>query len=263
MLSTISLETDIWTPGIVILLIFTGFLIGIINTFAGSGTALGYAICLILGLTPAQANGTVRLGVVTQTLAASYKFYRKNYLNLKKGFLLALPITVGSLLGAEIAVNINQEIFKKIIGFSMIVMLFFIYYKPDRWIHEHDANFHPHTKIWHYFLYFVIGIYGGFIHIGVGIFILTGLVLVSGYNLAFANVLKTFIVLVYTPFTLAIFILHGDIHYGIGFLMALGNTLGGMVGANYIVKLGTRSLKWILAVILILFIIYLFGDFNF
>jgi uncharacterized membrane protein YfcA len=258
-----NIQTDIWAPEILLLLIFVGFLVGVVNTFAGSGTAIGYAVCLILGLTPAESNGTVRLGVVFQTFAASLKFYKKKYLDLKNGLLIAVPITLGSLFGAEIAVNINQEIFRKIIGFTMILMMFFMFYKPYRWIREHDDKFVPQTKIWHHILYFFIGIYGGFIHIGVGIFILSALVLVSGYNLAFANSLKTFIVLIYTPFTLALFIFYGDIHYGIGFLMAIGNAIGGWFAANYIIKLNINSLKWILAIILLVFSIYLFGMLDF
>jgi uncharacterized membrane protein YfcA len=80
--------------------------------------------------------------------------------------------------------------------------------------------------------------------------------------LAYANSLKTFIVLIYTPIPLLVFILHGDIHYGLAVLFAIGNTLAGWFAADYITKMNTTALKWILSGILIVFIAYLFGAFN-
>lgn len=251
---------DIWSPEILFLLLSTGFLIGIINTVAGSGTAISYAVFMLLGLSPAYANGSIRIGVVTQTMAAGYNFHRKKTLDLAKAVYIAVPITLGSIAGAEIAVNINQEIFKKIIGAAVVLMLFFLFYKPERWVKEQNKK--QTVKWWHYLLYFSIGVYGGFIHIGTGIFLLAALVLVSGYDLLKANSLKVFIVFVYSPFALAVFIISGQIDYAVGLISAVGNTLGGVVASWYALKYGSEHLRWILIIVLILFSMYLFGFFD-
>ena len=254
---------NIWSPEIIILLIVTGFIIGIINTLAGSGTAISYAVFMMLGLPPSYANGTIRIGVITQTLAASINFKRNKLLNIKNALFIAIPITVGSVLGAEIAININQEIFKKIIGVAMIFMLFFIFYKPEKWIEATKSETEIKNKWWHHILYFAIGVYGGFIHIGVGILLLSALVLVSGYDLLRANSLKVFIVFVYTPFALAVFMLNNEIFYTMGFISAIGNTLGGIIASNYAIHYGVKALRWILISVLIIFSAYLFGAFKF
>ncbi len=252
---------DIWSPEILALLIGSGFLIGVINTLAGSGTAISYGVFMWLGLPPAFANGTVRIGVITQTLAASIRFYKNKYLKIKDALFVAIPITLGSIVGAQIAVSINQDIFKIIIAGAMVAMLFFIFYKPDRWIKEKDTQVIT-NKWWHTILYFSIGIYGGFIHIGVGIFLLAALVLVSGYNLVYANSLKVFIVLVYTPFALFVFIYNNEIHYLIGFISAIGNTLGGIFASKFAMEHGSKYLRWVLAVVIVFFTSYLFGLFD-
>jgi uncharacterized membrane protein YfcA len=253
---------DIWSPEIILLLVLSGVLIGIINTLAGSGTAISYAIFMLLGLSPAYSNGSIRLGVVTQTLAAGINFHKKKMLNLKYAVYIAIPITLGSIVGAEIAVNINQELFKKVIGFAMIIMIYFLLHKPEKWIKERDEVNKNSIKWWHYLVYFLIGLYGGFIHIGVGIFLLAALVLMSGYDLVHANGLKVFIVFVYTPFALAIFMINGQIDYAVGLLSAVGNTIGGIWASNYAVKYGAKPLRWILIIVLILFTMYLFGFFD-
>ncbi len=256
-------DIDIWSPEIIALLIGSGFLIGVINTVAGSGTAIGYAVFMALGLPPAWANGTVRIGVLPQTFAAAYNFYKHKLLNLKNAVLIALPITLGSILGAEIAVNIDQEIFKKVIGVAMIFFLFFIFIKPEKWIKGSRTKQNTRPVWWHYLLYFLIGTYGGFIHIGVGIFLLMALVLVSGYDLVHANSLKVFVVFIYTPFALAVFMINGEIFYAMGLISAVGNTLGGIIASKYAIKHGARPLRWILMMVVIVFAGYLFNVHTF
>ncbi len=254
---------NIWSPEIILLLIGTGILVGVINTLAGSGTAIGYAVFMMLGLTPSFANGTVRIGVLPQTFAASINFYRHNFLEIRKALLIAIPVTLGSVTGAEIAVNIDQYIFRKTIAIAMIIMLFIVFHKPEKWVKGRSKNYRKKYKWWHILLYYLIGTYGGFIHIGVGIFLLSALVLVSGYDLLHANSLKVFIVFLYTPFALTIFIINHEVHYGIGLISAIGNTFGGIIASKYAIKKGTKPLRWILILVLFFFSAYLLGVFKY
>ncbi len=254
-------DIDIWSPEILALLIGSGFLIGVINTLAGSGTAIGYAVFMALGLPPSWANGTVRIGVIPQTFSAALNFYKHKLLDIKSALYIAVPITIGSVAGAQIAVSIDQEIFKKVIGVTMIVILFFIFFKPEKWIKGKSQETKVKHKLWHTVLYFVIGAYGGFIHVGVGIFLLIALVAVSGYDLVKANSLKVFVVFIYTPFALAVFMIHGEVYYAIGLISAIGNTLGGIIASNFAIKHGAEPLRWFLIIVIIVFIAYLFGTF--
>lgn len=255
-------EIDIWSPGIIALLVGSGFLIGVVNTLAGSGTAIGYAVFMALGLPPSWANGTVRIGVIPQTFAAGLNFYKNKLLNLKSAFYIAIPITIGSVVGAQIAVSINQEIFKIVIGIAMLIVLFFMFLKPEKWIKGEHLQKETKHKIWHIILYFGIGVYGGFIHIGVGIFLLISLVIVSGYDLVHANSLKVFVVFVYTPFALAVFVFYGEVHYAIGLVSAIGNTLGGIFASQFAIKHGAEPLRWFLVAVIVVFTSYLFGIHN-
>ncbi len=254
---------DVWSPEIIILLIVSGFLIGVINTLAGSGTAIGYAVFMSLGLPPAWANGTVRIGVIPQTFAAGLNFYKHKLLNIKTALIIALPITAGSVLGAQIAVSINPEIFKKVIGFAMLLILFFIIFKPEKFLKNRTDGKYVKYRFIHSLLYFVIGIYGGFIHVGVGIFLLLALVVVSGFDLVRANSLKVFVVFIYTPFALAVFMIHGEIHYAMGLFAAIGNTIGGIVASKYAIKYGSEILRRFLIIVIVIFTGYLFGVFQF
>jgi len=253
---------DIFSWQIITLLILAGFLTGIVNTFAGSGTAINYSVLMFLGLPVGTANGTVRMGVILQTLSAAINFKKANVLDVRKGFLLSIPITIGSLLGAEIAVNLDKDIFEKVIGAVMVLMLFFVIYKPERWIAEHQEKANRNPAFWHYILYFVIGIYGGFIHIGVGIFLLAALVLVSGYDLVKANALKIFTVFIYSPFVLVIFMLNDQVDYPMAIFSSIGNLFGGILASHFALRKGANFIRIILIIVIVIFSANLLGLFD-
>lgn len=259
MISEYLLSLDVYSWQIITLLILAGFMTGVVNTFAGSGTVISYSFFMFLGLPVSYANGTVRMGVILQTFAAAFTFHRKKALDIKKGFLLSIPIVTGSILGAQIAVSIDKDIFEKIVAYTLIFMLIFIFKKPEKWIVGKKDISEKNPKFWHYIVYFFIGIYGGFIHIGVGIFLLAALVLISGYELVKANALKIFTVFLYSPFVLLIFILNGHIDYAMGIFSSIGNLIGGIIASYFAVKQGAGFVRIFLIVVIILFASKLLG----
>ena len=243
---------------IIIALIVAGFLVGIINTIAGSGTAITYSLFMLLGLPANIANGTIRFGVIMQTLSSSLIFYKGGKLDIKKGLLLSAPIILGTLIGAQIATQINKDVFEKVLGIVLISMIFFIFYDPKRWLQEQIEKTKRKLSLTQYLLFFFIGIYGGFIHIGVGIFLLTLLVLNTGYDLVKANALKVFIVFLYSPFALGIFIFNNQVDYRLGLISAIGNIFGGILASRLTINRGVKFVRWFLVLIIIVFALKLF-----
>lgn len=118
----------------IIVLIVSGLLVGFINTLAGGGSIISLSILMFLGLPANVANGTNRVAIFIQNIAAVGSFKQQKVLDQKKGFWLAIPATIGSIIGAWIAIDLNEEIIEKAIAIVMLVMLFVILYKPQRWL---------------------------------------------------------------------------------------------------------------------------------
>ncbi|MGE4289850.1 MAG: sulfite exporter TauE/SafE family protein [Salinivirgaceae bacterium] len=247
---------DLSVP-VIISLVVAGFMVGIINTIAGSGTVITYSLFMLLGVPPVVANGTIRFGVIMQTLAASVTFWHKGKLDVKKGLWLGLPIVFGTILGAQIAVHINQEVFKIVLAGVMLLMLFFMFYDPQKWLQEQLELTQKRVSLKQFLMFFILGLYGGFIHIGVGIFLLAILVLNAGYDLVKANALKVFLVFLYSPFALGVFILNDQVAYSYGLISAVGNVFGGILASRIAVKKGAGFIRWFLVVVIILFSIKL------
>ena len=189
------------------LIVAAGFAAGFINTLAGSGSLITLPLLIFAGLPANVANGTNRVAVLLQTVVAVSRFRQSGTLDLKRGLQLTAPAILGAVIGAQIAVNLNEQVMETVIGILMVVMLVVVLIRPKRWLvgrPELQGAGHGWLRL---VIFFLIGIYGGFIQAGVGIFLLAGLVLGTGYELVRANAVKNLIVMVFTLFALVVFIL--------------------------------------------------------
>ncbi len=240
-------------------LIFSGVLVGFINTLAGGGSIISLSILIFFGLPAPVANGTNRIAITLQTLIATGSFKQQKVLDHKKGLILAIPAVLGSILGAKIAADINEVVFERAIAIIIIVMMFFILYKPQRWLIGKEELMKKKVNIWQIILFFFIGVYGGFIHIGVGYLLLGGIVLGAGYDIVKANAIKVMIVLLYAPFTLIVFILNDQVNYKFGFTLAIGNIIGAFVASRMAVSWGVNFVRIVIVIVVLFTSIHLLG----
>ena len=200
---------------------------------AGSGSAITLPILTeLIGLPPNIANGTNRIGVLTQSWAGSYAFYKNGKLRLEGSKRYIIPTVIGAILGVWVAVYVSNEQFKTVFSYLMVGMLFVILIKPKRWLRETDIK-NPPSLLVTIPLFLALGFYGGFIQMGMGVFYLAAMVLVAKYNIIDSNAVKSFVVAVYTIVVVAIFQYKGMIDWSIGLLLAIGQTAGGWLTANY------------------------------
>jgi len=218
---------------IYIIAIVGSFLAGAINTLAGSGSAITLTILTeLIGLPPNMANGTNRIGVLTQSWAGSYAFYKNGKLNLTGSKRYIIPTVIGAIFGVIAAVYISNEQFKTVFSYLMIAMLFIILVKPKRWLQETDVK-NPPSLLIAIPLFLALGFYGGFIQMGMGVFYLAAMVLVAKYNIIDSNAVKSFVVAIYTIVVIAIFQYKGMIDWYVGGILAIGQTAGGWLTATY------------------------------
>jgi uncharacterized membrane protein YfcA len=232
--------------------IAAGFTAGFINTLAGSGSLVTLPLLIFLGLPATVANGTNRVAIVMQNIVAGTSFQRQGVLDLPGSLRLAVPAILGAVVGAQIAVNLDERAMERAIGGLMFFMLVVILVQPKRWLRGRLERLQGWPNWWQFGLMFLIGIYGGFIQAGVGIFLLAGLVLGIGYDLVKANAVKIAIVFFFTLSALFVFIFNGQVIWGIGLLLGIGNMMGAWVGTKFAVEKGALWVRRLLiAVVLV------------
>jgi uncharacterized membrane protein YfcA len=247
---------------IILALIGTGIAAGFFNTTAGGGSMLTIPLLMFIGLPANVANGTNRIAIVLQNIVAVSTFRKKKIIDLKADSRLAIPAIVGAVIGALIAVEINVELLKKVIAGLMVLMLFVVILKPDAWVKERAGQTGAKPTVLQYIIFFFVGLYGGFIQMGIGFFMLAALVLGAGFDLVKANAIKVFIALLYTVFALGIFFYHKQVDLVAGLILAAGNMMGAWLGVHFQVKGGAKYVRYVLILAMVIVILNLFGVFG-
>lgn len=231
--------------------IAAGFAAGFINTLAGSGSLITLPLLIFLGLPANIANGTNRVAILLQNVVGVGSFRSQKVLDVRGGLMLALPAVVGAVIGAQIAVNLDEFIIRRTVGILMVIMFFVVLIKPRRWLEGKTGDEKGFSLMLKILAFFLIGVYGGFIQAGVGIFLLAALVLGAGYDLVRANAVKLLIVLCFTIFALIIFMLNGQVEWKTGVVLALGNMAGAWIASRMAVKRGAKFVRWFLLAVLL------------
>lgn len=245
------------------LIILAGILAGFINTLAGSGSAVSVSMMIFMGIPSPIANGTNRVAIFLQNVIGVKQFSKNDLLDKKGALILGVPAVFGSIIGSILASRFGKQEMDLVIGYVMILMLFIIVIKPNKWLEGSLTHLTKLPNFWQYILMFLIGIYGGFIQIGVGIFLLSTLVLSFGYDLVRGNAVKVGIILLFTIFSLAVFIINDQVNWGIGLLLATGNMLGAWLGTKVAVEKGAIWVRRLLILVVIFSASKAFGFISF
>jgi uncharacterized membrane protein YfcA len=251
------LDADFWLLAAVPV---AGVFAGFVNTLAGSGSLVTLPLLILLGLPANVANGTNRVGVVMQNVVAVTTFRQLGALESRGTWKIVAASVAGSVLGAQLAVDLDEALLRKIIGALMLVMIVVMFIQPERWLEEHAAR---KERLWVELpVFFAIGVYGGFLQAGVGIFLIAALVLGSGFNLVTANGVKNLMVLVFTAAALVVFIVHDQVNWTLGLLLAAGQSVGAWFAARLAVKRGARFVRWVVIGVIIASAAALLGGYG-
>lgn len=243
------------------LLFFTGGLAGVINVMAGGGSSIVLPVLIFLGIDPTVANGTNRVAILFQNFFATLSFRKEGVADVKTGVKLAVFTLPGVLVGGFAAVRIGDELFEKILAVILIFVCASFFLNVDSFRNLLGGRNESRQKWVLYPALVLIGFYGGFIQVGVGLFIMAALYHLMGTSLAKVNAHKVIVVLFYTIPVILIFFLSGNINWFIGICLAAGNSVGGWLGATFSVRGGEKYVRVALVVAVGLMALKLLGVF--
>jgi uncharacterized membrane protein YfcA len=244
--------------------IIGGFVAGCVNTLAGNGSVitLGF-LTEVMGLPGNVANGTNRIGIITQGSMSLIAFSRNKKIPLGPAWKYLIWGVFGAVAGMIVAVNISSEGFVTVYKYLLLALLAFMLIQGKKVIH---TTLPEHTlSPWIYIpVFLAFGFYGGFIQMGMGIFILAFMIFYMKYPLIEANALKIVMVTTYTGIALPLFHYFGFVDWKIGLTIAIGQGLGGWLTAHMAGRTKKAEL-WayrFLIFIMVVTILKLFGLLN-
>lgn len=241
------------------LLTGAGVIAGWLNVMAGGGSMLTVPIMLFMDIPGPVANGTNRVAILAQNISAVTTFLRKGAQDLKLGFSLSAAAIPGAIAGAFVGVQLEGELFDRVLGIIMIAMMVLMMTGKKKGNREEQSTHKPSQKqlILGHLCMVGAGFWGGFIQIGVGFILMPILHRVMGLDLVRVNFFKVFVVLFYTIAALSIFATNVEVFWIAGLALAVGNTIGGAFGAKTTMRSSDDLIRWVLNIVLITFIVKL------
>ncbi|WCL81873.1 sulfite exporter TauE/SafE family protein [Saprospira sp. CCB-QB6] len=214
---------------------FGSLLAGFINTLAGSGSVITLSILMyVVGLPAKIASATIRFSILAMLGFTLPHYQRAGKIDWKRDWLMVASTAVGGIFGIFLLIYVDNAVFKDSMKYVFLALLFVVLFDSKRWLKETDPSaLSPWIVVP---LFFVVGLYGGFIQMGVGLLFLVVTVLGAGYNIIDAGGIKLAAIASYTIFAVLLFAYSGLIRWDFALAMSVGEIAGGQLGAHFAVK---------------------------
>ena len=240
------------------LLIFVlGILSGFLNVMAGGGSLLTVPVMVFMGIPGPVANGTNRIGILTQNIAAVITFFRKGFSDFKLSLSLSVMTIPGSIVGAYLGSHLEGVWFNRLLAIIMLGVMVIMAVDTGN---SNVVTGQPVSRgrmMAGHLLMIGVGFYGGFIQVGVGFLVMPVLNRVLGIDMVRTNMHKVFIAGVYTIVALIVFATQIQILWVLGAFLGLGNAIGGWLGTHLTISKGEKFIRLVLNLVLVVFVIKL------
>jgi len=230
-----------------LLLVVTGFAAGIINTLAGGGSNLTLPALMLMGMPPEVANASNRVGVLLQSLVGAWGYRKHGRLETDDLGPIFIPLVIGGLIGAMLATYAPSSLLKPMLLGTMLAMTIIMLVRPSVIFVEPgtQAKKTRDTPSSWIALGFA-GLYGGFVHAGVGFVLITALAGTLRYDLLRANALKLVCSLAFISVSLLVFVIRDQVLWVPALILSVGFIIGAHIAVIYSIRAKPQTLKWFL-----------------
>ena len=219
------------------LLFIAGLFGGMLNSIAGGGTFITFPALLFAGVPPVSANATNTFASCSGYISGAYAFrkeLRAHSNELPKYILISL---LGGIMGAWLLLQTPESLFRQAIPWLLLfATLLFAFGSRLNEIFQQLACRHQHASSAGGLILLLmlagVCIYGGFFNAGLGIIILSYLVLAGHSNINSMNGLKLMISTCVSLAAIAMFVYNGEIAWFEGSIVLLGALTGGYIAAH-------------------------------
>ncbi len=236
----------------ILIVLGAGLVGGFANTMAGGGSFITLPALMFAGVPAAMANGTNRVAIEVGAILSVLGFRRKGMSHTRLSLHFAIPALAGAIPGAYAVIDIDEQVFHRILAVAMLVMLAILILNPKKWLQNRQVELTPRRRALAYLAFVALGFYGGAIQAGIGFLLIATLVLAAGQDLVHTNSTKVLIVSIYTLFALGLFAVKGKVDWPLGLLLATGNGAGGWLASQLAVEKGDKLVRVVLGIMLAL-----------
>ncbi|MFD2166297.1 TSUP family transporter [Thalassotalea euphylliae] len=242
------LDATMWVT-----ILSVGFIAGFIDAVAGGGGMLTVPTLLASGLPPHVTLGTNKLASTFGSSIASYTFYRKKLFSPSFWRYALIYTAIGSILGTVIVSYIDTELLEK--GLPILIMATAIYTLLAKNVATDNVDL-PSNMAWlktkQAIQGIVLGLYDGVAGPGTGAFWVTSSSILYKVNLLLSSGLARSCNFVSNICSLVTFIYLGHVNILLGLSMGIFLMLGAWVGAHSAIKFGSKFIRPVFTLVVVI-----------
>ncbi|WP_180800339.1 sulfite exporter TauE/SafE family protein [Vibrio parahaemolyticus] len=247
------------------LLFAAGMVGGIMNSIAGGGSFITFPALMALGVPPIMANATNTYAACAGYISGAVGF-REEILKNKQELLFTVSFSlVGGAVGAYLLLNTPESLFLEAIPWLLLfATLLFLTGSRLTMIIKSITREHKHAGVLGLIalslLLVGVSAYGGFFNAGLGVIVLSYLVVAGHQDINLMNGLKLLVSTCVSLIAIVIFVANGSIDWSKGSVVMVGTLVGGYLAARVSRQLNPSHVKGFVALSSIIITIYFFID---
>lgn len=229
------------------------FCAGFVDAVAGGGGIISLPAYIFAGVPIHIAYGTNKFANCIGTSVASIKFFKSGNIKIKSALLSALGALVGSWFGAELVMFLDEKYLKYCLLIILPIVSVFLLF--NRKFGQEKSEKEISNKAIHQLaviIGIIIGAYDGFFGPGTGTFLVLAFTSLLGFNLITASGNAKVVNLASNFAALIVYILNGKVFFTVGIPTAICATLGNYLGAHFAIKSGSKVIKPIILLVIIM-----------
>lgn len=235
------------------------FIAGFVDAIAGGGGLISLSAYYAVGLPPHLALGTNKFSSSCGTVVATARFMRTGNIQWQSAIFAVVGAVAGSALGARLALMLDEKYLQYVMIVLVPLVAVFVLFKKDFGVSAKELS-DTRVRVYSVLAGFVIGGYDGFFGPGTGTFLTIIFTAVIGFDMVTACGNTKVVNLASNLAALATFVLNGNVNYRIGIPCALCGIAGCYLGAGLAIQKGTKVVRPVMLVVVVLLLLKIGGD---
>jgi len=241
------LDVDTW-----IMLCGVGFIAGMIDAIAGGGGMLTIPALLTSGLPPHMALGTNKLAASFGSFTASVTFYRKKLFNPCFWKYSLYTTAIGAIIGTLVVSYLSTDFLEKALPIVIVLTAIYTIFaksvlKDSTELPKKNGKLLTQQIVQG----LTLGFYDGVAGPGTGAFWAVSSTILYKTNILISSGLARSTNFISNFFSLLTFIYLGHVNFVLGLSVGVFIMLGAMVGSHFAIKLGSKFIRPVFAIIVI------------
>ncbi|KUJ67896.1 hypothetical protein ACZ90_23545 [Streptomyces albus subsp. albus] len=211
-----------------------GVAAGGINAVVGSGTLITFPTLLAFGYPPVLANVSNNVGLVPGVLSAAYGYRRELRGQLRRVLRFGSASLIGGLTGALLLLKLPAETFDAVVPVLILVACALLVLQPriNRWVKQRQGERRSDGGVPMWFGVLGTGVYGGYFGAAQGVLLMGLFGSFLHDDLQRLNAVKNVLASIVNGVAAVIFIAVSDVDWAAAAAIAVGSTVGGLLGAR-------------------------------